>query len=396
MLRSLTGKAWECYIGSTLQEWEFKMDKKLFRSLLLLITFTICLMFVIVKFDALWGILERTLGIFTPLFIGLAIAFVLDRPCAFFKRLFDKPLAKGRAANLSLPLAVTCSYLAFFAVVTAIVSFVIPQLISSFELFAANFSIYVATAQTWINDLVVRLNLESLDLSSLNDIFKNMLSSTLDAVTNVAGQVFTFTSSLVSVVVTAALAFVFSIYMLAGKATLLSQARRALRAYVPENIYHGTLDVVRLTADTFAKFVSGQAIEAIILGSLCCVGMLILKLPYAPLIGMIIGVSALIPIVGAYVGATLAALLLAMVEPINALIFVVFLVALQQIEGNVIYPKVVGTSIGLPGIWVLTAVTVGGGLFGFLGMLLSVPVASILFTLLRRDVHKRLGKDETA
>lgn len=372
------------------------MDKKLFRSLLLLITFSILLIFVIVKFDALWDMVGRTIGIFTPLFIGLAIAFVLDRPCAFFKRRFDKPLASTRAAKLSVPLAVACSYLAFFAVVAAIISFVIPQLVSSFELFASNFGGYMSTAQTWLNELVIKLNLESLDLSNLDTIFKNMLNSALNAVTNVAGTVMVFTGNLVSVVVTAVLAFVFSIYMLAGKSTLLRQCRRVLKAYTPGKVYHGTLTVVRLTAETFSKFVSGQVIEACIIGSLCCLGMLLLRLPYAPLIGMIIGVCALIPIVGAYVGATLAAILLAMVNPINALIFLVFLVVLQQIEGNVIYPRVVGSSIGLPGIWVLTAVTVGGGLFGFLGMLLSVPVASVLYTLLRQNVHKRLGEDEAS
>lgn len=373
------------------------MDKKLFRSLLLLITFTILLIFVIVKFDALWDLVAQVVGIFTPLFIGVAIAFILDRPCAFFKRLYDRPLGRTRAAKLSIPLAVVSSYLALFAVIAAVVSFVLPQLAASFQLFAANVGGYIQTAQVWLNDLAERLNLESalsllnLNLSSLDSLIKNMINGALSAVSGVAGQVFTFTSSLISVIVTAVLAFVFSVYMLAGKEKLLSQCRRVLEAYLPKGLYGGIMDVARLTANTFAKFVSGQVIEACILGSLVCIGMLLLRLPYAPLVGMMIGVSALIPIVGAYVGATLSALLLAMVNPVQALIFLVFLITLQQVEGNVIYPRVVGTSLGLPGIWVLGAVTVGGGLFGFLGMLLSVPVASVFYTLLRRDVHARLG-----
>lgn len=373
------------------------MDKKLFRSLLLLITFTILLIFVIVKFDALWDLVAQVVGIFTPLFIGVAIAFILDRPCAFFKRLYDRPLGRTRAAKLSIPLAVVSSYLALFAVIAAVVSFVLPQLAASFQLFAANVGGYIQTAQVWLNDLAEQLNLESalsllnLNLSSLDSLIKNMINGALSAVSGVAGQVFTFTSSLISVIVTAVLAFVFSVYMLAGKEKLLSQCRRVLEAYLPKGLYGGIMDVARLTANTFAKFVSGQVIEACILGSLVCIGMLLLRLPYAPLVGMMIGVSALIPIVGAYVGATLSALLLAMVNPVQALIFLVFLITLQQVEGNVIYPRVVGTSLGLPGIWVLGAVTVGGGLFGFLGMLLSVPVASVFYTLLRRDVHARLG-----
>ena len=150
------------------------------------------------------------------------------------------------------------------------------------------------------------------------------------------------------------------------------------------------LEVTALTAGTFSKFVTGQITEACILGGLTFAGMVLLRLDYPLLIAVLIGVSALVPIVGAYVGAFTSALLLAMIDPMKAVIFLLFLVCLQQFEGNVIYPRVVGTSLGLPGIWVLAAVTIGGGLFSFLGMLLSVPVASILYTLLRQDVHRRL------
>ncbi len=148
--------------------------------------------------------------------------------------------------------------------------------------------------------------------------------------------------------------------------------------------------VIQLTADIFSSFVSGQLIEACILGGLCALGTLFIQPDYAALIGVIIGVSALIPVAGAYVGAILSAFLLVMVNPVRALIFLIFLAVLQQIEGNVIYPRVVGTSIGLPGIWVLAAVTVGGGLFGLLGVLLSVPVASVVYALIKRDVRRRL------
>ena len=191
-------------------------------------------------------------------------------------------------------------------------------------------------------------------------------------------------------VVTGILALVFSIYMLSGRDNLLRQCRRLVDAYIPKKIAVPLLDIVHLTSDTFSRFVVGQLIEACILGGLCAAGMLFIQADYAPLIGVLIGCTALIPVVGAYVGAIVSALLLLVVSPIKALIFLIFLVILQQVEGNVIYPRVVGTSIGLPGIWVLTAVTVGAGLGGIPGVLLSVPVASVLYTLLRRDVHKRL------
>ena len=373
------------------------MDKKLFRSLLLLITFTVGLIFVIVRFDDLWQFAAALLSNFTPLFAGLAIAFVLTQPCAFFRRHLDRALGGTPLAKASVPLAVLLSYLLLFGVVAALVAFVIPQFVSSVGTFLSNLEGYMRQAQVWVNSFMEWFNVEGqalagMDqlLSRLDQVLRNVFNSTLDALSNVVPFLLNFTTNLVSVVVTSVLALVFSIYMLAGKDTLLGQCRRVLKAYLPKPLCDAVLDVTALTAGTFSRFVTGQVTEAIILGCLTFLGMLLLRLDYAPLISVLIGVSALVPIVGAYVGAA-TALLLLMVSPMKALIFLVFLVCLQQVEGNVIYPRVVGTSLGLPGIWVLAAVTVGGGLFDFLGMLLSVPIASILYTLLKRDVRRRLA-----
>ena len=374
------------------------MDKKLFRSLLLLITFTVGLIFVIVRFDDLWQFAAALLSNFTPLFAGLAIAFVLTQPCAFFRRHLDRALGGTPLAKASVPLAVLLSYLLLFGVVAALVAFVIPQFVSSVGTFLSTLEGYMRQAQVWVNSFMEWFNVEGqaltgMDqlLSRLDQVLRNVFNSTLDALSNVVPFLLNFTTNLVSVVVTSVLALVFSIYMLAGKDTLLGQCRRVLKAYLPKPLCDAVLDVTALTAGTFSRFVTGQITEAIILGCLTFLGMLLLRLDYAPLISVLIGVSALVPIVGAYVGAATSALLLLMVSPMKALIFLVFLVCLQQFEGNVIYPRVVGTSLGLPGIWVLAAVTVGGGLFDFLGMLLSVPIASILYTLLKRDVRRRLA-----
>ena len=374
------------------------MDKKLFRSLLLLITFTVGLIFVIVRFDDLWQFAAALLSNFTPLFAGLAIAFVLTQPCAFFRRHLDRALGGTPLAKASVPLAVLLSYLLLFGVVAALVAFVIPQFVSSVGTFLSNLEGYMRQAQVWVNSFMEWFNVEGqaltgMDqlLSRLDQVLRNVFNSTLDALSNVVPFLLNFTTNLVSVVVTSVLALVFSIYMLAGKDTLLGQCRRVLKAYLPKPLCDAVLDVTALTAGTFSRFVTGQVTEAIILGCLTFLGMLLLRLDYAPLISVLIGVSALVPIVGAYVGAATSALLLLMVSPMKALIFLVFLVCLQQFEGTVIYPRVVGPSLGLPGIGVLAAVTVGGGLFDFLGMLLSVPIASILYTLLKRDVRRRLA-----
>ena len=372
------------------------MDKKLFKNILLLITYTVLLVLAIVRFDDLAHLLRSILVIFRPLFIGFAIAFVLNRPCRFFSRLYARGL-RGRAGAAVQPLAVFTSYVALIAAITAIVAFVLPQVVASLELFVSNISAYMLRLQRWIDTLVFNLDLgllEQLDLSSLTNALRDLMGQTLNLVTSTLPHLFSITSTVVSVIVTGVLAVVFSIYMLSGGDRLLSQCRHLVQAYLPQRMSRVVFDVCQLTADTFTKFVSGQLIEACILGVLCFLGMTVLRLSYAPLIGVIVGVSALIPVAGAYLGAILSALLLLMVSPIQALTFLIFLVILQQVEGNLIYPRVVGTSVGLPGIWVLAAVTVGGGLFGFLGMLVGVPTASVLYTLLRRDVHRRLGKTE--
>ncbi|MGM9606813.1 MAG: AI-2E family transporter [Aristaeellaceae bacterium] len=372
------------------------MDKKLFKRLILLITYTVVLILVIVRFDDLTGLLGKVLGSFKSIFIGFAIAFVLNRPCRFFHRLYARGL-KGRAAKLVRPLAVISAYAVLVLAIAAIIAFIVPQVIDSLELFLSNVGGYITQLQGWINALLARLDLEmleSLDLSNLSKTLQDLLGKILEAATSALPQLLSITSTVVSIVVTGVLAFVFSIYMLSGSDTLLSQCRRVIKAYLPERVSRVVFDVCQLTADTFTKFVSGQLIEACILGFLCFLGMTVLRLSYAPLIGVIVGVSALIPVAGAYLGAILSALLLVMVSPVQALTFLIFLVILQQVEGNLIYPRVVGTSVGLPGIWVLAAVTVGGSLFGFVGMLVSVPVASVLYTLLRRDVHRRLDEKE--
>ena len=367
------------------------MDKKLFHSLLWLITYAALMVLVIIKFDTLLALLGRLTGLFQPVFIGFAIAFVLSRPCTAFERLYRKGLERVGGARYSRPLAVVSAYALLVAVIAALFSFVLPKVVESLGLFGRSLNGYILNLQVWANELTQRfhLDMDFLNFSNFDSALRKVVDGALTMLSNAAPHLLAFTSGVIASVVTFVLAVVFSIYMLGGAHTLLRQFRRLLLTYLPPRPAHMILDVVRLTSDTFSRFVSGQIIEACILGGLCAAGMLFIQADYAPLVGVIIGATALVPVVGAYIGAILSAFLLLMVSPFKALIFLIFLVILQQIEGNVIYPRVVGTSIGLPGIWVLAAVTVGGGLWGLLGVLLSVPVASVLYTLVRRDLRRR-------
>ncbi len=375
------------------------MDKKLFRSLILLITYAVVLVAVIVKLDAVGGWLGGVLAAFQPLIAGLVIAFILDRPCNFFARQYEKALS-GRARRAARPLAVVTAYLVVILFVAVLVALVVPELTHSIEMFIGNIGTYAANFQDLYDWVVAKLDLEqlaSLDLSSgISDTLKDLLTGALDTLTNTLPHLVTMTGVVVSGVVTGVLALVFSIYMLSGAPRLTAQCRRLVKASLPPQVSAPVLSVARLTVDTFSKYVNGQLVEACILGGLCFIGMCIFRFDYAPLISVIIGVSALIPIAGAYLGAGVAVLLLVMIRPMEAFWFLVFLVTLQQLEGNLIYPRVVGTTMGLPGIWVLAAVTVGGSLLGLAGMVVSVPIAAVAYTLLKNDLRSRLSAQGTS
>ena len=373
------------------------MEKKLFKSLIALITYAIVLVALIVKLDAVTGLLRVVAAAFTPLLAGFAIAFILHRPCAFFERLYRRAL-KGKGEKAARGLAAATAYLVLILVIVLLLLFVIPELTRSLQTFLGSMDAYAASLQGLYNSLVERLDLKGalagLDLTSAIDgTLNKLLSGTLDVLTTTLPHIISMTSTLVSAVVTGVLALVFSVYMLSGAPRLTAQCRRLCTAYLPRRVSERVLTVVRLTADTFSKYVSGQLIEGCILGGLCFLGMCVFRFAYAPLISVVIGVSALIPVAGAYIGAIVAVLLLVMISPLQALLFLVFLVVLQQLEGNIIYPRVVGTSMGLPGIWVLAAVTVGSSLLGFAGLIVSVPLAAVAYTLLRQDLRRRTAAE---
>lgn len=369
------------------------MDKRLFKQLILLITFAVVLVAFIVKLDAVGAWVGGVLHAFEPLFIGFAIAFVLNRPCNFFARLYAQRLSE-RGRRAARPLAVATSYVLLIAFLAVLVALVVPELIKSLERFVSNLSTYGSNFQQLFDWVVEKFQLESLkdlNFTGAFDDLNSLLSRALELLTDTMPHLISATGVVVSAVVTGVLAIVFSVYMLSGAPRLLAQCRRIVVTYLPKKMVGPFLSVVRLTADTFTRYVTGQVTEACILGCLCFVGMCVFRFDYAPLISVIIGVSALIPVAGAYIGAILAVVLLVMIDPMQAVWFLIFLVILQQLEGNLIYPKVVGTSLGLPGIWVLAAVTVGSSLLGFVGLVISVPITAVLYTLLKQDLRARQG-----
>ena len=320
----------------------------------------------------------------SPLLIGLIIAYILNLLMSFYE-------SCALFSNLNFTQRrIICMFLAmisFVAIAAGIFGLVIPELIECIKLLFAE-------VPSFIDELLKNPAVQELlpseitnDLASMD--WKEFLSKLAPVLTNGISTIGSLVSTVFSSLVTFLVALIFSIYLLLSKETLQSHSNRVLKTYMKPHHFTRLKEVLAIFNDCFHRYLVGQCTEAVILGALCALGMLILKLPYAVMIGTLIGFTALIPVAGAYIGAGVGAVMILTVSPIQAVFFLIFIVVLQQLEGNLIYPKVVGSSLGLPAIWVLGAVTIGGGVMGVLGMLLGVPVTAALYRLLKEDIlHK--------
>lgn len=364
-----------------------ELDKKTFKLSLLLIAYTLALILVVIHFETILGWLGTLLRLLTSLIIGIVIAFIFNRPYEMFRKLYlNKLNIKEGPAKI---LAIITIYTLTAGIGILIVGLVIPELVENLRTFAVNAPFYLSEAQTAINKLLISLDLTTIDFSALFEVVDQYLSTLSDALTDLIPQIIEVTSNLISGVATTFIGIALSIYILSGKERLLSQIRRLLRAYLPKTLHAPVKSLFQTITQVFEDFVAGQCKEALILGSLCFAGMNILRLDYSGMISVVIALTALVPILGAYIGGAIGVLLLLFISPGKALLFLVFLIILQQFEGNVIYPRVVGRKIGLPGMWILVAISVGGGLMGVWGMLLAVPVTTIIYQLLQKDVRRK-------
>lgn len=346
--------------------------------------------------DVLTSSLVFVLGAAMPLLIGAVIAYLLNIVMAFYEKYYfpssDKKFVKKTRRAFSLIAAI----ITFVAIIALVVVLVLPELINCVKLLIDLLPGAIKTLISWLD---ARNAIPDNIMDFLSDIdWKSKIGEIFNVITNgigsVMGIVIVTLSSVFSGIVTAFLAVIFAIYLLVGKERLGSQFNRVTRHYLPSKVCKKMDYVISVLNDCFRRYIVGQCTEAVILGMLCTIGMMILQLPYATMIGALIAFTALIPIAGAYIGAFVGAFVILMQSPIKAVIFLAFIVILQQFEGNVIYPRVVGTSLGLPGIWVLAAVTVGGGILGIPGMLFGVPLAAAVYRMVRDNMKNGKKKRE--
>lgn len=380
-----------------------RFTKRLFRSVLAVILIAIAVIFGLFNTEKLLAVLNTLIAVFYPFFLGICIAFVLN---VILKMYEEHVFGFLNRKNLKLwnrcrrMVCICLTYLTVFAILTGIVFFVLPELYQSLQKFFNNIPGYLRSVGVWATQQLQELNIDTTQIDLLNidwpsvitqvsqmasDFMGNFYNVTVSIATSVASGMFTFVMSMI-----------FSVYMLSKKEHLLRGVRRILYAFLPAHRVRRIIEISAITNRIFSGFVAGQLTESLILGCLCYVGMSIIGLPYALLISTIVCVCSLIPLLGAYISLFTGAFILLLSTPWgsfpwDSLWFVIFLLALQQFEGNVIYPRVVGTSIGLPGIWVLLAVIVCSGLMGIGGILIGIPATSVLYALFTQSVKNRLA-----
>ncbi len=342
------------------------------------------------NFQIILDIFNSILAVIMPFLLGIMIAFILNVLMIRIEKILSRFILDKKYTSFKRVISIIVSLLIVIGVIGIIITLIIPELTNAIKVIVKSFPETFEQLQVWINQngnsfpqLETWIN--SVDLNSiaseLSGLFKIGLTGMLGSTVDVISMFFT---SILNLVV----GIVFALYILMSKETLKRQSHKLIDAYIPKRISVKLLEVGTLARTTFSNFVIGQTVEAFILGTLCAVGMAVLNLPYAPMVGSLVGITAFVPVVGAFIGGGIGAFMILTVDPMQALIFIIFLVVLQQLEGDLIYPRVVGSSVGLPSIWVLFAVTVGGGLWGITGMLFSVPVLSVVYALIKGHVNK--------
>ena len=365
------------------------------KTIMQLILFTVVIIFTFVNIEALWNFFMYIIKVFMPFIIGAIIAFVLNVLLnvvenKLFKKLNEKNSKIWR--KIKRPTSVITTFVIIIAIIAFVLGLLIPQLQNTVEIFTDNIDSYKKQSV----ELLDKIGISNKDIkkfiNGLDDI-QGELTTYLD---NNKEEIMQTTvgvaSTVIGTITSFVLGIVFAIYILLKKEDLARQSKKILKAYLPEKREKRIREICEVSNTTFGNFISGQCLEALIIGILCFIGMLILQIPYASTISVLVGFTALIPVFGAFIGTAIGAFLILMVDPTKAIIFIIFIIILQQIEGNLIYPKVVGKSVGLPGLWVMVAVTVGASIAGILGMLVSVPLCSVLYGIIKTNVNARIDE----
>lgn len=374
-----------------------ELSKDTVKKIMFLIVFTILVAVLLFNFEMVIDGLGFLLGVTIPFILGIVIAFILNMPMQFYERIFFPERLKdkyGLVKRMARPISLILSLVSVIGVIALVVFVVAPELYRSVMNLGPVLQEFVPKVENWILQLFPENETIEEIIASFEFNWEDIINQMIDFLKNGVGNVLNTTVSIVKNVVSKLtnffIGFVFAIYILVQKEKLRVQLEKIMYAFLPEKVNVKIQEICSLVYRIFKSFLTGQCLEAVILGAMFFVVLSVIGFPYALLIGVLIAFTALIPILGSFIGCAISVFLIFMTSPVKALIFVAIFLVLQQIEGNMIYPKVVGNSVGLPSIWVLTAVSLGGSLMGVLGMVFFIPLVSVLYTLFREFVYKQL------
>lgn len=351
---------------------------------------TICtavlLFLAISNFSVVKASLGKVYGVISPFVVAFVIAFLLHTPVAWFERtVFSKFKAKRG-------LSILCSYIVAAIAISALIVAAAPQVADSIVSIGNNIPVYIQTVTAFIDNLTTQYNWDPAVIETVTDALDTAFKTISGVVLSLVPKILNWSVSLGGVAIDLLMSLIASIYMLMTKERLVFQLKKILYSFCKEKRADRIIQIGNLTNEMFSKFINGKALDSLIIGILCFIGMMFIYSPYAILIAIIVGVTNMIPFFGPFIGAIPSILILLMVSPFDALIFAVFVLALQQFDGNILGPKILGDSTGLAPIWVLVSITIGGGLLGFVGMIIGVPTFAVFYTLLSENMDKRLAK----
>lgn len=359
---------------------EKKIDLKKY---IILITYAIIGLWIVLNLNTVGNIINCIIKVIFPFLLGGSIAFILNIPMSFF----EKKMFKIKNKKVLRTIAIIFAILVIVLVIAIVITLIVPRIIEVINLLIENMPYYAEK----INNILEETDIELLDMKNFNIDVESMKEQIVNQIPNLLNFSIAIVTNTISAISNIFIAIIFAIYILIDKERLNIQIRKLLNTYIENKRAEKIIKIGKEANNVFKKFFTVQCLEATILGTLCIIVMLILRIPYAIPIGVLIGVTALIPVVGAFIGIIVGAILIVSVNPLKVVTFIISIIIIQQIEGNVIYPKVVGNSVGLPGIWVLVAVTIGGSIGGILGMLLGVPIATTIYNLLKEQIRKTEG-----
>lgn len=383
-----------------------ELNSKNMKKIIGLITFAVILYWGLQNLNIVEEVFSTIFRVIFPFILGLCIAFVLNIPVRAIERVYYRIVRRGKTKKINENkvdigvriLSIILSICIIVFILYFVMFLVIPELINTFDILKTNLPNIAGSIRDWLvkmtqnyPDIKSRIASISIDWNELEETLTTLAKG---GITAIITSSFNFVVSIFTGIFNLVMGLVFALYLLVQKEKLQFQLKKIILAYLPKEKVDSIFDFGKLSNDTFSKFLGGQFIEACILGLLCFIGMNIFSFPYTAAISVLIGVTALIPFFGAFIGVCIGTILIFAIDPTKSVWFVIYFLILQQIEGNLIYPKVVGNSVGLPAIWVILAVTIGGSLFGIAGMLVGVPFVSVLYKTIRKNVHKILKNKE--